>query len=45
MLRRDEGQTMAEYSVVLGMIVIVTVAGYMMLGDAAAGLLEKVAAF
>ncbi|HEY3181601.1 MAG TPA: hypothetical protein VGJ77_02105 [Gaiellaceae bacterium] len=45
MLRREEGQTMAEYSVVLGMLVIVTVAAYMMLGDTVAGLLEKVAAF
>ena len=33
---------MAEYSVVLGVIVIVTVVAFMLLGDAAAGLIDRV---
>jgi len=44
MLRREEGQTMAEYSVVLGMIVVVTIVAYTMLGDAASALLQKISA-
>ena len=44
MLRREEGQTMTEYRVVLGMIVIVTVAAYVLLGDAVTGLLQTVSA-
>jgi Flp pilus assembly pilin Flp len=44
MFRREEGQTMAEYSVVLGMIVIVTVAAFVAVGTGAAGLYDKVTA-
>jgi Flp pilus assembly pilin Flp len=44
MLRREEGQTMAEYSVVLGMIVIVTLAAFVAVGNSAAGLYDKVTA-
>jgi Flp pilus assembly pilin Flp len=43
-LRREEGQTMAEYGVVLGVLVIVTMVAYIALGDAAAGLIERVGA-
>jgi Flp pilus assembly pilin Flp len=32
-LRRDRGQTMAEYAVVLALIVVVTVATFTVLGD------------
>ena len=42
LLRREEGQTMAEYGVVLAMLVVVTMVAYMALGDAAAGLIQRV---
>jgi Flp pilus assembly pilin Flp len=39
--RNDEsGQTMAEYTVVLGVIALVTVATFTLLGDAVQGALE-----
>ena len=41
-LRREDGQTMAEYGVVLAVIVIVTMVAYMALGNAAAGLIQQV---
>ena len=41
-LRREEGQTMAEYGVVLAVIVIVSMVAFMTLGDAAAGLIQRV---
>jgi len=41
-LRREEGQTLAEYGVVLGVLVIVTLVAYMALGDAAATLIDRV---
>jgi Flp pilus assembly pilin Flp len=44
LLRREEGQTMAEYSVVLAMIVVVTLVAYMALGNAAAALMARVTA-
>jgi Flp pilus assembly pilin Flp len=42
--RREEGQTMAEYVVVLGMITIVTAVAFMNLGDALVPLINGVRA-
>lgn len=41
-IRRDDesGQTMAEYTVVLGVIALVTVATFSLLGDAVQGALD-----
>lgn len=43
-LRAEDGQTMAEYGMVLALIVVVTMVAYIALGNAAAGLISKVAA-
>ena len=42
LLRREDGQTMAEYSVALGVIVVVTVATFVALGEAATSLIQRV---
>ena len=42
LLRREEGQTMAEYGVVLGMVVILTFTAWVLLRDATTALLDKV---
>ena len=42
MLRREEGQTMAEYGLVLAIIAIVTVAAYVALGDSIAKTIQRV---
>jgi Flp pilus assembly pilin Flp len=39
---REDGQTMAEYAVVLAVITIVTVLAYMQLGDAIALMINAV---
>lgn len=41
--RRDEGQTMAEYALVLGIITPVVVLALMALGDSVAPILNQVA--
>jgi Flp pilus assembly pilin Flp len=42
--KREEGQTAAEYAVVLGVIVVVTVTTFTALGDAAQNLIGRVVA-
>jgi Flp pilus assembly pilin Flp len=42
--RRERGQTMAEYAVVLGVIVPAIVIGYTLLSDRVAALLDSVRA-
>jgi Flp pilus assembly pilin Flp len=42
MLRRQDGQTMVEYSLALTMILIVTVVAFTFLGDAASALVGHV---
>jgi Flp pilus assembly pilin Flp len=44
MVRREHGQTMTEYSVVLTVIVIVTMVAYIALGDQVATLFQRIAA-
>jgi Flp pilus assembly pilin Flp len=39
---REEGQTMSEYAVVLGVITVVTVGAFTALGGAVQGLLDSV---
>jgi Flp pilus assembly pilin Flp len=43
MVRREHGQTMTEYSVVLTVIIIVTMVAYMALGNQVADLLTRIA--
>ena len=43
-LRAEDGQTMAEYGMVLALIVVVTMVAYIALGNSAASLISKVAA-
>jgi len=43
-INHERGQTMAEYSVVLGLIVIVTLATFTQLGDAIEGAINAVRA-
>jgi Flp pilus assembly pilin Flp len=38
----EQGQTMAEYSVVLGVITVVIMAAVVLLGDTVAGLIQDV---
>lgn len=43
--RREGGQTMAEYAVVLSVLAIVTMVAYVALGDAIEGTINTVRAF
>ena len=43
--RREEGQTMAEYAIVLGVIVPAIILGYALLSDGIAGSINRVVGF
>jgi Flp pilus assembly pilin Flp len=43
--RRDEGQTMAEYAIVLGVIVPAIILGYALLSGGIAGSIDRVVGF
>jgi pilus assembly protein Flp/PilA len=43
-LRREEGQTMTEYGVLLALIAVIVIASLLVLGPAIAGVFTKVSA-